>query len=100
MANRTDPDAKSVHGTNPQVRERSGSKARPMIWDYNIMMHNWFFLLGNSLCAREVSHTRMCGLMFAFQPIVLCLAEPDREDPSDEDLQFYVLEGALLCPDS
>ena len=75
MANRTDPDAKSVHGTNPQVRrclDRASS-------DLPLEMHallilkctgQWFtmscsFTLGYALWD---SH---------FQLLCLCPAEPD-----------------------
>ena len=106
MANRTDPDAKSVHGTNPQVIPLSFR--RPCAaWLYlTALSFSFFFSYACSLA----SICTVCMHLDCFPQndrLLLHLsrdfswrfAEPCGEDPAHKDLQYHVLEGALLCTD-
>jgi len=71
MANRTDPDARTIHGTNPQVHCR--------------------FIDTEQLPGSHV-FTELHYLSLA--------AEHGRKDIANENIRLDLLERALLCLDS
>ena len=91
MANRTDPLARSVHGTNPQVHYLKYSKS-------NCSMSCKPIVDAKSILARQVSSPAVKDRHSALQPdlVSACRAEFGGEDPSHEDMAVDVLEGALL----